>query len=138
MEYVRCTMNNTAFYPGVGFAMFVDAKKQHRIENAYGEYRWSYDGKNGIDINDLKQRFIDAWENYKEAAPEYMQSLSSEEFFETFNPIDIVEDAGAWDNDDFRRFFQIFIYNCEDALLLNDGAIVFEDAANLVQYKPLD
>lgn len=138
MKYVRYTMNNTAFYPGVGFAMFVDAKKEYRIENVYGDYRWSYDGTNGVNINDLKQKFIDAWENYKDAAPEYMQSLSPEEFFEAFNPTDIVDDAGAWDSDDFRRFFSDFIYGFEEALLLNDGAIVFEDAADLVQYKPLD
>lgn len=112
-----------------GFGMF--AKNERRVSNCYGENKYVYDGKNSVNIEKLKDRFIEAWEECSDCAPDYMQGLTGEEFFDCFNPDDIVEDAGAWDNDDFRRFFIEHIYNDEAAIILNDGAIVFDE--NLIE-----
>ena len=67
------------------------------------------------------------WEDCKDCAQDYMQNMTAEEFFQAFDPDDIVDDAGAWDNSDFRLFFNEFIYNDEAAILLSDGAIVFDE-----------
>lgn len=108
-----------------GFAMFTE--NERRVSGCYGSHRYTYDGRNGTSIYDMKERFLEAWEDCKDYAPDYMQGMTGEEFFECFNPSDIVEDAEAWDNSDFRIFFNDFIYDDEQAIILDDGAIVFDE-----------
>lgn len=122
--YYRYTNENTAISDYTGFGMFT--KNEGRVSTSYGCNRYTYDGANGISIHDMKDRFLEAWEDYSDCAPDYMQDLTGEEFFEAFNPQDIVEDAEAWDNPDFRRFFSDYIYDDETAIILDDGAIVFD------------
>lgn len=125
MKYYRYTNGETAVSEYTGFGMF--AKNRDRISQCYGSNCFTYDGANGVDINDMHDRFLEAWEECKDSAPDYMQEMTVEEFFKAFDPEDIVDDAGAWDNDDFRRFFVDFIYDDEAAILLSDGAIVFDE-----------
>lgn len=122
--YYRYAHSNNKINDMTGFAMFT--KNESRVSSGYGPIRYTYDGTNGISIHDLHDRFIQAWEDCSDCAADYMQGMTSEEFFETFNPADIVDDAGAWDNSDFRRFFSEYIYDDESAILLDDGAIVFD------------
>lgn len=109
-----------------GFAMFSD--NEGRVSNCYGSTRYTYDGTDGISIDELKNRFLEAWEDCSDCAPDYMQGLTGDEFFKCFDPDDIVDDAGAWDNDDFRRFFADYIYDDEPAIILTNGAIVFDES----------
>ena len=74
----------------------------------------TYDGANSVNIEDMKERFIEAWEDHKDCTPDYMQDLTAENFYECFDPEDIVDDAGAWDNSDFRMFFSDYIYDGEN------------------------
>lgn len=112
-----------------GFAMF--ASDEGRVSGCYGSNKYTYDGRNAVNITEMHDRFCDVWENCKDNAPEYMQELTPEEFFQAFNPEDIVDDAGAWDNDDFRRIFGDYIYEDEPAIILDNGAIVFDE--NLIE-----
>lgn len=125
MMYYRYTNSENAISDYTGFGMF--AKNEGRVSQCYGDTRFLYDGTDGVSIQVLRERIIDAWNEYKDNAPEYMQDLTADEFFQAFDPEDIVDDAGAWDNDDFRRFFNDFIYDDEPAIILTDGAIVFDE-----------
>lgn len=125
MTYYRYTNEESAISNYTGFGMFTI--NEERVSGYYGENRFTYDGTNGININELHDRFVGAWEECKDCAPDYMQNLTGEEFFQAFNPEDIVDDAGAWDNDDFRRFFCDYIYDGEPAIILDNGAIVFDE-----------
>lgn len=129
MTYYRYTNEESAISDYTGFGMF--AINEGRVSECYGANCFIYDGTDGVDINDMHDRFLEAWEECKDNAPDYMQELTGEEFFKAFDPEDIVEDAEAWDNGDFRRFFVEFIYDDEAAILLTDGAIVFDE--NLVK-----
>lgn len=73
--------------------MFTENK--NRVSGCYGSNRFVYDGSNGISIYDMKNQFVEAWEDCKECAPDYMQDMTGEKFFQSFVPEDIVEDAGA-------------------------------------------
>lgn len=123
--YYRYADENNKINGMTGFGMFTE--NEDRVSGCYGSKRYTYDGADGVNIDDLKDRFIRAWDECKDCAPDYMQELTGEEFFESFNPEDIVDDAGAWDNDDFRRFFNDFIYDDESAIILDNGAIVFDE-----------
>ena len=126
MMYYRYSNADTAISNYTGFGMF--SRNENRVSACYGQNRFTYDGSDGIEIEAMKERFVDAWENFSDCAPDYMQQMTADEFFQAFNPTDIVEDAEAWDNSDFRRFFCDYIYNDESAILLDDGAIVFDEA----------
>ena len=109
-----------------GFGMFSD--NESKVEGCYGSNKYTYDGSNGVSIFMIKNHFVGAWEECKDNAPDYLQHLTPEEFFQAFDPEDIVEDAEAWDNPDIRMFFNQFIYDDEPAILLTNGAIVFDEA----------
>lgn len=127
MTYHRYTNENCAVSDYTGFGMFTVNEGRVGCGN-YGENHFTYDGTNSVNIKDMKDRFIEAWEDYKECAPDYMQNLTTEEFFQCFDPEDIVEDAGAWDNSDFRIFFNDYIYEDEAAIILSNGAIVYDES----------
>lgn len=126
MMYYRYADEYNKINEMTGFGMFTE--NEGRVSECYGSVRYTYDGKEGTDIQDMKERFLEAWEECRDNTPDYMQELTGEEFFECFNPEDIVEDAGAWDNDDFRMFFNDFIYDGEAAIILENGAIVFDES----------
>lgn len=123
--YFRYANKNNKINPITGFAMF--SNNENRVSECYGDIKYTYDGTDGVKIEDMKNRFYEAWEDCKYNAPEYMWNLTADEFFNAFNPSDIVNDAEAWDNDDFRRFFSEFVYDDEVAIILDNGAIVFDD-----------
>lgn len=127
--FYRYTHSDNKINNMTGFAMF--CKNENRVCGGYGPVRYTYDGIGGVDIYDLREKFMQAWNECKDYAPDYMQEMTPDEFFESFNPDDIVDAAGAWDNSDFRMFFNDFIYDGESAILLDDGAIVFDE--NLIQ-----
>ena len=109
MIYHRYTNKNHAVSDYTGFGMFT--ADERRVEGGhYGKIHFTYDGANSVNIEDMKERFIKAWEDY-----------------ECFDPEDIVDDAGAWDNSDFRMFFSDYIYDGEAAIILSNGAIVFDE-----------
>lgn len=123
--YYRYADKNNKINEMTGFGMF--AENEGCVSGCYGDTKYTYDGTDAVNINDLKDRFIEAWDDCKDCAPEYMQDLTGDEFFQCFNPQDIVDDAEAWDNPDFRRFFAEFIYDDEKAIILENGAIVFDE-----------
>ena len=125
MMYHRYTHTETPISDYAGFGMF--AKNEGRVSSGYGTNHFAYDGRSGVDINEMKDRIIDAWEDFRDCAPDYMQDMDPEEFFKAFDPDDIVDDAEAWDNEDFRRFFYDYIYEDEKAILLSTAAIVFDE-----------
>lgn len=123
--YYRYADAENAINDYAGFGMF--AANENRVSDCYGDHRFLYDGTDGISIYDLREKIMNAWEDYRDCAPDYMQDMTAEEFFNSFNPEDIVNDAEAWDNGDFRQFFSDFIYDFESAIILDDGAIVFDE-----------
>ena len=126
MIYHRYTNKNHAVSDYTGFGMFT--ADERRVEGGhYGKIHFTYDGANSVNIEDMKERFIKAWEDYKDCTPDYMQGLTAENFYECFDPEDIVDDAGAWDNSDFRLFFSDYIDEGEAAIILSNGAIVFDE-----------
>lgn len=131
MTYYRYTTSmDNMISPYFGFGMFAESEDS---SEGYGDLKFTYDGADGVDIEDLRDRIVSEWEAYRDIAPDYMQDFSSDEIFECFNPVDIVESAGAWDNEDFVRFFWDCVYDDERAIITNDGAIVFDKS--LVVYR---
>lgn len=123
--FYRYSNSDSAISDITGFAMF--SNNEGRVSCNYGQNLYTYDGTDAVSIEDLKTRIMDAWEAYRCNAEDYMQDMSADEFYACFDPEDIVDDAGAWDNSDFRRFFADYIYEDESAIILSSGAIVFDE-----------
>lgn len=123
--FYRYSNSDSAICDITGFAMFSD--NEGRVSSNYGQNLFMYDGTDAVNIEDLKERITNAWNEYRYNAEDYMQDISADEFYSCFDPDDIVDDAGAWDNSDFRRFFADYIYENESAIILSSGAIVFDE-----------
>jgi hypothetical protein len=109
-------------------------------EGAYGKNGYIYDGRDGVKIEDLRQIIIDTWNECKDNDDwsltetngwdmDYYKNLTAEEVYNTFNPINIVDTADAFDCE-LTGWFWFYIaepYNVK-AILTNDGAIVFDEA----------
>ena len=115
-----------------GHAMFADDTSQ--LIGVYGGDTpnvFVIENSNLVDMNEesTRQLFKEAWENAVENEDEIISRFTDfDKFYDSFNPADIVESAGGWDDSDGVAW----IYNniCEPngitGFKTNDGAISFD------------
>lgn len=115
-----------------GHAMFADDTSQ--LVGVYGGDEpnvFVIKNSDLVDMNDesTRQLFKKAWDNAVENEDEIISRFADfDEFYDTFNPTDIVESAGGWDDADGVSW----VYNnvCEPngitGFKTNDGAISFD------------
>ena len=115
-----------------GHAMFADDTSQ--LIGVYGGDTpnvFVIENSNLVDMNEesTRQLFKEAWENAVENEDEIISRFTDfDEFYDSFNPADIVESAVGWDDSDGVAW----VYNniCEPngitGVKTNDGAISFD------------
>lgn len=113
-----------------GHAMFADDPSA--IE-AYGDTFYSVRHSDLADINDVKGRIAEQWEADKEAGMlpyelDVLSHLSGEEVAEAFDPADIVDSAGAWDDGDVMTWaFRAGVFDDIGGVKTSDGAVVWDE-----------
>lgn len=111
-----------------GHAMFVD--NEFASEN-YGDILYTYDGTDGVDIEDLHDIIINEWNRTVDKCMEPIgfEGIDAEDIYNEFNPEDIVMSAGAWDSELVTWFGDVILAKHDiKAVITNDGAIVFDPA----------
>lgn len=113
-----------------GHAMFADDPSA--IE-AYGDTFYSVRHSDLADINDVKGQIAEQWEADKEAGMlpyelDVLSHLSGEEVAEAFDPADIVDSAGAWDDGDVMTWaFRAGVFDDIGGVKTSDGAVVWDE-----------
>lgn len=113
-----------------GHAMFADDPSA--IE-AYGDTFYSVRHSDLADINDIKGRIAEQWEADKEAGMlpyelDVLSHLSGEEVAEAFDPADMVDSAGAWDDGDVMTWaFRAGVFDDIGGVKTSDGAVVWDE-----------
>lgn len=141
-RYFRYTGQSGKPMSDWGHAMFADEDGLHKVSGGtYGKNPFFYDGTNGVHIKDLEDAFKQKWSEaqdlgFTRIGDDSITELSPSQAFELFNPTDIVDSAGAWDNGDLLEWFyeNVAEPNNIGAVLTDDGAIVFDE--NLI--KPVE
>lgn|SRR5699024_7528077 len=109
-----------------GHAMFVDNEFS---SEGYGDILYTYDGTDGINIEDLHDIIINEWNRTVDNGlePIGFKEIDAEDIYNEFNPEDIVMSAGAWDSELVTWFGDVILakHNIK-AIITNDGAIVFD------------
>lgn len=114
-----------------GYAMFAD--NANAIADVYGEDMYMVDHKNLVDIDDFKVKIAQAWDDAAEngTLPAELDVISNEYDGEAvaqdFDPPDIVDGAGAWDNPDITAWaFDAGIFEDVAGVKTRDGAVVWD------------
>lgn len=117
--------------PVTGFGMF--SKKELSPEDVKPRNVYVYDGSEGISIQELRHFIMGRFNDNRRVLSDTFCYMYPYDFYQMFDPDDIIEDAGAWGEPEIRRFFYDYIYDGEKAILLTSGAIVFDK--NLIKEK---
>ena len=111
--------------------MFAD--DANAIADVYGEDMYMVDHKNLVNIDDLKAKIAQAWDDAVEngTLPAELDAISNEYDGEAvaqdFDPPDIVDGAGAWDNPDITTWaFDAGIFEDVAGVKTRDGAVVWD------------
>lgn len=120
-----------------GYAMFADDPGS--ISEGYGEDMYMVDHADLTDINDLKPKIAEAWNQAVEdgTIPFELESLDldGDTVAEDFDPPDIVDGAGAWDNPDLVSWaFEQGLFDDISGVKTSDGAISWDSD----KIKPTD
>ena len=114
-----------------GYAMFAD--NANAIADVYGEDMYMVDHKNLVDIDDFKVKIAQAWDDAAEngTLPAELDVISyeydGEAVAQDFDPPDIVDGAGAWDNPDIAAWaFDAGIFEDVAGVKTRDGAVVWD------------
>ena len=134
MLYYRGTKSSSPMSDW-GHAMFVD--NYERSFSGLG-YEWTFDGSLATPIEDLKDAIMAAWEQFiKDGyftgfSPEendYYLQLPAEDVFNSFNPEDIVNSAGGYDDTLVSWLCDAVIIPMDiKAVITQDGAVVFDES----------
>ncbi|GAB6170526.1 hypothetical protein JCM15765_33260 [Paradesulfitobacterium aromaticivorans] len=120
-----------------GHAMFCN--DQERVEN-YGEYGWAFDENNGVNIADIRDAIIEAWELDREQGftgdfgnqvfeGSAYYDMTGEEVADSFDPEDIVDSAEAYDDTLVVWLWErILSERGIDAVITGNGAVVFDES----------
>ena len=131
--YHRFTNSETALSDW-GHAMF--AADILAVEG-YGENHFTYDGRDGVEIYDIYDDIVAAWERDKEAdffgdwgmtnGTEWAKTVSGEEIADGFIPADVVDSAENWDIDLVQWIWErVLDPMAIMAVYWDAGAIVFD------------
>lgn len=91
----------------------------------YGDNLFVFNGDNAVGINTLTDKIIQKLQEDDDYCDMDINELAS-----LFNPRDIVDSAGAWDDNNLVAWFWNNIAEPMDimAITTNDGAIVFDES----------
>lgn len=113
-----------------GYAMFSDSPD---ATHGYGDHQYAV-YKNDLESMDaFKKRIADAWNEVEEKGVypnglEYLEGTSGEEIAELFDPDDIIDSAGAWDNEELVEWaFDSGLFDGAHGVNTKDGAVVWDD-----------
>ncbi len=114
-----------------GHAMFADDPSH--VE-AYGSDYYSVFLSDLTDINDLKPRIAEQWEQDKARGmlpydvEQTLGELDGTQVAEAFDPVDIVDGANAWDNGELMTWaFRSGVFDDVDGVKTADGAVVWNE-----------
>lgn len=112
-----------------GHAMFVCEERFERVCNGYGSQGYLYNGQDGVQIEDLFERISKEWNENDIYRPADFEHMDAEEVYEMFNPLDIVDTAGAWDDGSLTQWIYERVLEPIQirAVITEDGAIVFDE-----------
>ena len=135
MNYYRRNKKSETPDNGTGYMMFVTGRKRDHIES-YGDIEWVFDGSDTPHIETLRNKIISQWiadqednfDSCQRMMPEWEGSIEAETLVSELNPINIVDQAWAWDNQIIVGWLWDRVLEPAgiDAVLTDDGAIVFE------------
>ena len=127
----RCT-NSSEVMSDYGYAMFGD---NAAWVDGYGENLYSVFHDDLEDINNLKKKIAEAWDEdvEMETIPADLEVLArektGEQIAEDFDPMDIVDGAGAWDLPELASWaFERGIFEGVPGVKTRDGAVVWDDS----------
>jgi hypothetical protein len=135
MLYHRHTYNLDPM-SDIGHAMFA---VDHDKSSFYGVYGWTLDSKHCTPIDALRDDIATLWESDRsdmfDSAPyitdrDYWLTVDGESIANCFNPHDIIDSAGAWDNAELTTWFWERIAEPRNimAISTHDGAICFDSS----------
>lgn len=136
MLYYRFTDNHHDPMSDAGHAMFT-ADRERISQGNYGSVCYTLDSKHCIPIDDLSNDIMTTWDTDKKDCFEYTPFMQDQEYWLTidgctianlFNPNDIVDSAGAWDNIDLVYWIWERIAEPRNIMAIStkDGAICFD------------
>ena len=106
-----------------GHAMFSNKSADELYH--YGANLFTVDSGDLVNIENFKNTIIAKFDNAKKFLE--LEEMTPEEFYDLFNPSDIVDTAQAWDNDKFIEWFSDNIDSSANGYLLQSGAVVFNE-----------
>ena len=123
----RCTNEPQVSSSYAGYGMFADDPSEAMM---YGKDMYAVRHSDLVDIDDLKPRLIEIWNQAKEDGyipPEFRvyEDESDEYIGEIFDPIEIVDGAGAWDIPELISWFYDFgAFDDIKGIKTRDGAML--------------
>ena len=132
----RCTNEPQVSSSYAGYGMFADNPSEAMM---YGKDMYAVRHSDLVDIDDLKPRLIEIWNQAKEDGyipPEFRvyEDESDEYIGEMFDPLEIVDGAGAWDIPEFISWFYDFgAFDDIKGIKTRDGAIVFAEYQDIAK-----
>lgn len=133
--YYRYTNKNSPNSPMSDWGHAMLAEDERKVE-FYGENKYTYDGSGAVHISELRDEIIETWDSDREDefysccdfAGFGYEDIPGEEIYENFNPSDIVDDAGGFDNDEVQWLWErILAPKGIMAVITYDGAVVFDE-----------
>ncbi len=120
-----------------GYAMFAESSTHDRVVgrgSKFGNTLYIYYGKDAVHVDDIRKNIIKAWNEDVETddIPSGMQTaimdgITAEDIADSFNPVDIVESADSFDDEEMTSWLynRVLEPSGIEAVITNDGAIVF-------------
>lgn len=123
-----------------GYGMFADNAPMVEM---YGEELYTIDHQDLVSIDELKGRIADAWnrgvENYTIPSSLEIYGEDGNAVAERFDPPNIVDGAGAWDDPDLTTWaFDEGVFDDISGVKTKDGAIVWESDIVIKDDKETD
>jgi hypothetical protein len=137
--YNRYYSHNHGVMCRSGYAMFAAANNNRGLERGsmFGDTLALYDGTGATDINDLIDIISQVWDEYRQDAINYgdidllqYEDINGQTISALCNPSDIVDSAGAYDDESLTAWLWQYILEPRDiyAIITNDGAIIFDES----------
>jgi len=123
MELNRRTNKQTAMSDW-GHAMFSNKSADELYH--YGVNLFTVNSEDLVNIANFKNKIIAKFDSAKKFLD--LDQITPEEFYDLFDPSDIVDTAKAWDDDKFIEWFSDNIDSSANGYLLQSGAVVFSES----------
>lgn len=108
-----------------GYMLFADDVE--KVANNYGKNHWVADVSDLPTVGQIKEKIRNFFNSRADILDEYQ--VTAKELAESFDPDDIVNSAGGWDNEDLVSEIYTNILEPEGIIgvKVNDGAVLFDN-----------